>query len=90
MPKNDGLKGRNVFIRTVTLFFTGKVERVTRSWIVLSSVAWIADTGRWTDALKTGKLSEIEPYPDGVTVRVARGGVIDVADWTHKLPREQK
>ena len=84
------MKGQNVFIRTVTMFFTGRVERVTRNWIVLSSAAWIASTGRFADAVRTGSLDEIEPYPDNVTVRVARGGIIDVFDWKHPLPRVQK
>ena len=84
------LKGTNVFIRTVTLYFTGHVERVTKSWIILSGAAWVADTGRFADALKTGNLNEVEPYPDDAIIRVSRDGVIDVATWKHALPREQK
>lgn len=84
------LKGSNVFIRTVTHYFTGRVERVTKSWIILSQAAWIADTGRFSEALKTGELNEVEPYPDDGIVRVSRDGVIDVTPWTHSLPREMK
>lgn len=84
------LKGSNVFIRTVTHYFTGHVERVTKSWIILSQAAWIADTGRFSEALKTGRLNEVEPYPDDGVVRVARDGVIDAAPWKHSLPREMK
>lgn len=85
-----GLSGTNVFIRTVTHYFTGKVERVTKSWIILSSAAWIADTGRFADALRSGSLNEVEPYPDDAIVRVNRDGVIDIANWKHELPRKQK
>lgn len=84
------LTGTNVFIRTVTHYFTGHVERVTKSWIILSKAAWIADTGRFADAMKSAKLNEVEPYPDDVLVRVSREGVIDVTTWKHELPREQK
>ena len=80
--------GKNVFIRTVTMHFTGHVETVTDSDIVLSKAAWIADSGRFSDALKTGTLSEVEPYPE--TVTVARGGIIDISPWNHELPREKK
>lgn len=84
------LTGTNVFIRTVTQYFTGHVEKVTKSWIHLSSAAWIADTGRFADALKKGSLNEVEPYPDDAMVRVNRDGIIDIASWKHELPRVQK
>lgn len=84
------LTDTNVFIRTVTHYFTGRVEKVTKSWIYLSSAAWIADTGRFADAMKKGSLNEIEPYPDNAIIRVNRDGIIDIASWAHALPRVQK
>lgn len=86
---NDDITGTNVMIRTVTNYFTGRVAAISASWIVLEDAAWIADTGRWADALKAGKLVEVEPYPDG-PVYVARGAIVDVCGWAHKLPREQR
>lgn len=80
--------GKAYFIRTVTNYFTGKVDAITDSDIVLSDAAWIADTGRFHTALKTGKLNEVEPYPDGCIV--ARGAIIDMARWPHVLPGDQK
>jgi hypothetical protein len=52
----------------------------------LSDAAWIADTGRWSAALATGKLSEVEPYPD--LCIVSRAAIVDVAPWLHPLPRD--
>lgn len=80
-------EGNTVFIRTVTLYYTGIIQRVTKEEIVLSEAAWIASTGRWSNALITGKLDEVEPYPNGTLVSVNRGAVIDVCDWTHPAPR---
>lgn len=80
--------GQNYFIRTVTHYYTGKIERVTAKELVLSSAAWIADTGRFHDALKSGKLNEVEPMPGDIIV--GRGAVIDAARWTHELPVSQK
>lgn len=77
-----------VFIRTVTHYFTGRIVALSAEEIVLADAAWIADTGRFSNALKSGTLSEVEPYPDGARVAVARGGVIDVSDWLLALPRE--
>lgn len=79
--------GNTVFIRTVTMYYTGQIVGVTKEEVLLASAAWIADTGRFSTALSTGKLSEVEPYPDGVVVSVSRGAIIDACAWTHALPR---
>ena len=82
--------GNKVFIRTVTHFFTGLIVALTKETISLKDCAWIADTGRFGEALRTGNLNEIEPYPDGVIVDVSRGAVIDTSTWNHALPRSAK
>jgi hypothetical protein len=83
--------GNKVFIRTVTHYLTGKIEEVGTQELVLSDAAWVADTGRFADALKTGteKLLEVEPFPDG-HVAVGRGAIIDCAMWNGDLPRGVK
>lgn len=88
-PVNTMDVGSAVFVRTVTHYYTGEVVRVDKDWLVLRNVAWIADTGRFSEALKTGTLNEIEPYPAG-EVLIARGAIVDVSLWTHALPREMK
>jgi len=80
--------GQPYLIRTVTMAYTGRVVAVTDSDIVLEDAAWIADTGRYHEALTKGSLNEVEPYPDRVLV--SRGGLIDMAPWSHNLPREAK
>lgn len=80
--------GDNVFVRTVTHYFTGRITEINQHWIALDDAAWIADTGRFAAALSTGSLLEVEPFPGPVVV--ARGSVIDVAPWAHELPREVK
>lgn len=80
--------GKNYFIRTVTHHYTGKLEKVTSKELILSDAAWIADDGRFMNALKEGKLNEIEPFQDDVII--GRGAVLDATIWRHALPREQK
>ena len=80
--------GKNYFIRTVTHHLTGRLTRVTAKELVLADAAWIADDGRFHDALKTGKLNEVEPFPGEVIV--GRGSLIDACIWNHELPRTQK
>ena len=81
--------GTSLFVRTVTMFHTGKLVKVTDKFIVLEEAAWVADTGRFSDALKNGTLSEVEPFPAG-PVAVSLGSVVDIAEWKHALPTAQK
>jgi hypothetical protein len=81
--------GENYFIRTVTYHYTGKLIAVYKDELVLEDVAWIADDGRFYDALKTGNFNEIEPYLDG-TVIIGRGTISDACIFVNPLPRVQK
>ena len=84
----DPAIGETVIIRTVTMHLTGRVVGCSPSWFVLDEAAWIADSGRWADALANGTLNEVEPMGDGV--RVARGAIVDITPWRHPLPITQK
>lgn len=88
--KNKALEdylGKNVFIRSVTMYYTGHVEAIVGTFIVLSSAAWIADTGRFADFLKSGKASEVEPMGDTM---VNIGAILDISPLQTSLPLEQK
>lgn len=80
--------GESVFIRTVTYHYTGRVAAVYPGEIVLTDAAWVADSGRWSVALTTGSLTEVEPYPGEVII--SRGSIVDVSRWLHPLPRTVK
>ncbi len=80
--------GANYLIRTVTMIDTGKLVAVSEHELVLEEAAWIADTGRFADALMKGSFVEVEPFPDGEVI-VGRGAVIDAVQ-IKTLPRKQK
>lgn len=80
--------GKSYFIRSITMHYTGRVTHVTDSDVWLEDAAWIADSGRFYDALAHGTLNEVEPYPHGVAV--SRSAIVDFAPWHHDLPRDQK
>jgi len=80
--------GKSYFIRTVTMAYTGKLEQVFPNELVLSSCAWIADTGRFATFLEKGEASEVEPFPD--ICIVPRGSIVDISEFKHPLPRKQK
>jgi len=81
--------GEQYLIRTVTHYYTGRLVEVHEKELVLEDAAWIADTGRYMDALETGKLNEVEPIKNSKCI-IGRGAVIDCVVWTKTLPGDQK
>ena len=80
--------GRCYFVRTVTYFVVGRLVAVYADELLFESASWVADTGRFHDAIKTGKLNEVEPFTDPVIV--GRGAVVDATARRHELPTKQK
>ena len=81
------LYGKNVLIRTVTMIYTGRVSLETQNELILSDAAWIPETNRWSDSLRTCKFAEVEPYLNDVVLN--KGAFLDVTE-IDKLPLEQK
>lgn len=89
-PQSDDMwtVGKKYFIRTVTMHLVGKLIKITDKEMLLEDASWIADSGRFHDALKTGEFDEIEPFVNDVIVN--RNSVIDATEWRFDLPKEQK
>lgn len=79
--------GKKVFLRTVTYHLVGRVVKVVGSLLFLEEASWVADSGRFTDAIKEGELSEVEPLGDWF---VNFTTVVDGGFWNHDLPTKQK
>lgn len=79
--------GKSYFIRTVTYHILGKVERISGDFIVLSDACWVADSGRFSEAIKDGELNEVEFVGDAI---VSINAIADGFPWLHKLPKETK
>ena len=80
--------GENYLIRTVTMADTGRLVAVTPQELVLEDAAWIADTGRFADAVAKAEFGEVEPFPAGRVV-IGRGAIID-AVIIKTVPRSKK
>ena len=80
--------GKIYLIRTVTMIDTGRLVHVTPNELVLEEAAWIADTGRFTQAVAKAEFGEVEPFPDGRVI-IGRGSIID-AVTIKQAPRLQK
>lgn len=80
--------GKNYLIRTVTMIDTGVLVAVSEHELVLEDAAWIADTGRFSDAVANASFGEVEPFPAGRVI-VGRGSIIDAVQ-IKLVPKSQK
>ena len=78
--------GEKFFFRTVTYHLTGRVKKVIGSIFELENAAWIADSGRFMQAIKKGELKEVEPVGRAY---VNLNSVTDFFPWKHELPSQQ-
>jgi hypothetical protein len=82
--------GQDIFVRTVTMAYTGHVEWVKGKWMKLSTATWVADTGRFSDFVLKGKPSGGEEYePMGTTV-INTDTFLDITLLQMELPFSQK
>ena len=83
----DDLIGGKFFFRTVTYHLVGRVKKRIGKFLLLEQASWVADSGRFMNAIKDGSLDEVEPV--GVAY-VNTDSFVDFFPWKHSLPTEQK
>lgn len=79
--------GKAYFFRTVTFHLVGKAKGIKKNWIELENASWIADSGRFMQAIQNGALGEVEPV--GLAY-INIETVTDAFPWVHPLPDKQK
>lgn len=80
--------GQQYLIRTVTMIYTGRLIYLDDKELVLEDAAWIADTGRFSEAVRNKGFSEVEPFEhNGI---VGRGAIVDATLFPYDLPRKVK
>jgi hypothetical protein len=80
--------GAMVFVRTVTLYYVGKVKAIDGMGILLEDAAWVADQGSMSESLLTGKVKDSDYFPDPVFVN--SGAVVDITSWRHAPLKSKK
>lgn len=80
--------GGKYFIRTVTYFATGEIVAIHGDFLELGTAAWVADTGRFRQAIMDGILDEVEPVE--VPMYINMNSITDAFVWGHALPVTQK
>jgi hypothetical protein len=79
--------GDAYLIRTVTYHVLGRVKEIKGDFLVLKEASWVADSGRFGEALNKGSLSEIE-FAGAAIVNV--NAITDAYPWAHELPDQTK
>lgn len=80
--------GSCYFVETVTKYYLGRLVGITAGELVLDEASWIADTGRFNEALRDGTASEVEPCPGKVII--GRGAIVAALPWGKPLLRVVK
>jgi len=83
----DDFVGTKLFIRTVTYHMVGEVVKRVGKFFQLKNASWVADSGRFMNAIKEGTLDEVEPVGDAF---LNTDSIVDMFEWKHKLPVSQK
>jgi hypothetical protein len=83
----EDLIGGKYYFRTVTYHQVGEVKKIVGRFAFLKNASWVADSGRFMQAIKDGTLSEVEPVGDAF---VNLDTVVDFFAWKHPLPKDQK
>ncbi len=78
--------GNNYFFRLATYHCIGNIVSIVGKFIVLKDACWVADSGRFMQALQKGNLSEVEPTGDMV---INIDFIADAFPWKHALPDKQ-
>lgn len=80
--------GEKYLIRTVTFTLTGQIKSKTSQFLVLEQADWVADTGRFSEALNDqDKFGEVEPFKNDAIV--SKGSIVDATKIV-KLIRKMK
>lgn len=82
--------GKSYFFRTVTYHSVGKVVAREGDWLRLEGASWVADSGRFMQAMATGVLEEVEPVGNERVLYVNLAACADYIPWMHELPKDQK
>lgn len=79
--------GEKFLFRTVTYHMVGEVTKIVGKFAQLKNASWVADSGKFSVAIATGALDEVE-YVGNAFVNLDT--VVDFFPFTHALPTVTK
>lgn len=83
----EDLVGDKFLFRTVTYHLVGEVKKIVGRFAHLKNASWVADSGKFSVAIKDGTLDEVEYVGDAF---VNLDTVVDFFPFDHKLPNTSK
>jgi len=83
----DDMVGKCWFIRTITYHQVGRISKIIGNMFVMEDASWVADSGRFMNALQDGKLNEVKPVGRSL---ISISSIVDMFPWNHPLPKSQK
>jgi len=82
----EDMIGNKYYFRTVTYHQVGRVVKQIGNFLQLEDASWVAESGRFMQAIKNGSLSEVEPVG---TMFINIDSLVDLFPWIHNLPKDQ-
>ena len=86
-------EGQAYYFRGNQWAYLGRVKSVAAGFIELVEASWVADDGRYGEALSRGvpRINELEKIPPQCEpYLIAMNQISDAAKWVHELPTESK
>lgn len=81
--------GKKLLIRTVTYHMVGEVEKVVGKFFQMKNSTWVADSGGFHDALKSGFSSTADLEPT-TQAWLNTDSIVDMFVWKHELPKKKQ
>lgn len=84
--------GKAYLFRTIGYHWLGRVIAVNGRWLTIDDASWVADTGRYSEAIsgKIGSLSSSELEPSPRPVLLNSDHVTDAVSYPFEIPRSLK
>lgn len=84
--------GTQYLFRTIGYHWLGKVAAITGKFLTIDEATWVANTGRFSDALNGGieKLSSAELEPSPRPVVINSDHITDAVEYPFSIPRGVK
>lgn len=79
--------GKIYAFRTVTMIYTGRLLEASDTEFLIDQAAWIPETERWADFVKSGAHREAEPYARPVVL--SRGAMLDVTEIPEPILKQK-
>lgn len=81
--------GKKYFIRAVTYHCILEVQEIVGNFLISDNIVWVADSGRFQQAIENGEMNEVEPIR-GIQGGVCINTIVDFWEWNHNIPSLQK